>query len=225
MFRGSSCQCFSFCFCDNDWQVSEAHRRRSAVISGLAIMIISIIVLASIVVITDIIVIILIDIASARPSTSLPSSVLCIDTAMVVVQNRMPTPLCELGGLERRCGGYRARIPGARIPLRGNAATHRSRSWSKPLSELGSVQRRRNGFRAHIRATQREQHIGPLRDTEAEALSDLAEMRGVTSRAELGLVTARLRAGAVDPREVKPLCELGGIEHRPDGYRARMGHR
>ena len=65
-------------------------------------MIISIIVLASIVVITDIIIIILIDVVSARPSTSLPSSVLCIGIAFVVVQNRMPIPLCELGRFERR---------------------------------------------------------------------------------------------------------------------------
>ena len=66
----------------------------------------------------------------------------------------------------------------------------------KRLSELGSAQWHHNGFRARIKLGHREQHIGPLRDTEAEALPDLAEMRGATSRADVGLVAARLRADA-----------------------------
>ena len=95
------------------------------------------------------------------------------------------------------------------MPLEGQAV--------KPLSELGSAQRRHNGFRACIRVARGELHVGPLRDTEAEALSDLAEMRGAASRADVGLVVARLRAEAV-----KPLCERGGLEWRPNGCRARM---
>ena len=46
----------------------------------------------------------------------------------------------------------------------------------KRLSELGSAPEHGNGFRARIKLARREQHIGPLRDTEAEALTDLAEM-------------------------------------------------
>jgi len=71
-------------------------------------------------------------------------------------------PLCKLGGLERRHGGYRARIPRARFTTR-----------------------RHQGY-----------HNGPLRDTEAEALSDLAVMRGTDSVAYVGSVVARLRANA-----------------------------
>ena len=55
----------------------------------------------------------------------------------------------------------------------------------KRLSELGPALEHGNGFRARIKLARREQHIGPLRDTEAEALSDLAEMRGATSRADV----------------------------------------
>ena len=66
--------------------------------------------------------------------------------------------------------------------------------------QLGSAQRRHNGFRVCILGK-----AGPRRDTEAEALSDLAEMRGATSRGNVGLAVARRRAGAVKPREVKPL--------------------
>ena len=66
----------------------------------------------------------------------------------------------------------------------------------KRLSELGSALEHGNGFRARIKLARREQHIGPLRHTEAEALSDLAEMRGANSRADVGLVAARLRANA-----------------------------
>ena len=61
--------------------------------------------------------------------------------------------------------------------------------------QLGSAQRRHNGFRAGILGK-----AGTRRDTEAEALSDLAEMRGATSRADVGLVAARLRANAATHR-------------------------
>ena len=81
----------------------------------------------------------------------------------------------------------------AEVPLLANAATHRGGPRLKRLSELGSAPEHGNGFRARIKLARREQHIGPLRDTEAEALSDLAE-RGATSRADVGLVAARLRA-------------------------------
>ena len=77
---------------------------------------------------------------------------------------------------------------------------HRGRPRLKLLSELGGLERRYDRFRARIRAARRELHIGPLRDTEAEALSDLAEMRGATSRADVGLVAARLGANAAAHR-------------------------
>ena len=107
------------------------------------------------------IIIILIDVVSARPSASLPIFYFCVGIAMAAVQNRMPTSLCELGGLERRPDGYRARIPRDRITA---------------------------GRRGH--------HNGPLRDTEAEALPDLAVIRGADPRADVGSVVARLRANA-----------------------------
>ena len=90
----------------------------------------------------------------------------------------------------------------------------------KRWSELGSVQRHHNGFRARIKLGHREQHIGPLRGTEAGTLSDLTEMRGATSRADVGSVAARLRAEAMEAE--KPLCELGGLERHAHGYRARI---
>jgi len=88
----------------------------------------------------------------------------------------------------------------AEVPLLANAATHRGWPRLKRLSELGSALEHGNGFRARIKLARREQHIGPLRHTEAEALSDLAEMRGANSRADVGLVAARLRANAAAHR-------------------------
>ena len=57
-------------------------------------------------------------------------------------------------------------------------------------------------------------NIGPLRGTEAEALSDLAEMRGAASRTDLRLVAARLRANAATHRvhrETTRDAEDGGL--------------
>ena len=64
----------------------------------------------------------------------------------------------------------------------------------KPLVEMGSVKPFRNGYRACLQVDRDEVHVGPTRHSEAEALSDLAQMRGAASRAHVGSVAARLRA-------------------------------
>ena len=71
----------------------------------------------------------------------------------------------------------------------------------EPLSKVGYAQRHGNGWRAYMKVNRGEQHRGPQRDTEAEAVSDLAEMRGATCRADVGSVAARLQAEAAAHRE------------------------
>ena len=85
---------------------------------------------------------------------------------------------------------------------------------AKRLSQLGSVVEHGNGFRARIKFGNREQHIGPLRSTKVEALSDLAAMRDVSSRADVGSVAARLLADAATHRvhrETMGDAEDGGL--------------
>ena len=108
----------------------------------------------------------------------------------------------------------------ARLQAEGGASAPVFPTQPRPLSKLGSAQPHKNGWRAHMKVHRGEDHHGPLRETEAEAFSDLAEMRGAASRADVGSVAARLLAAAREAE--KPLCELGRLEQRDSRYRARI---